>query len=129
MVWIYGGGFIQGNSSYDTYRPDPLLQGGDIIFVSFNYRVGILGFLSTGDMVVPGNTGLKDQCFALKWVKRNIKYFGGDPAKVTIFGESAGAASVSYQLQSKCSKGNIILIIYLQNVYTLLVPKRRRLAR
>ncbi|CAG9856921.1 unnamed protein product [Phyllotreta striolata] len=105
LVWIYGGGFIGGSSSYDYYTPDPILEEENVIYVAMNYRIGIFGFMSTGDKVVPGNMGLKDQCLALKWVQKNIKHFGGDPDKVTIFGESAGAASVSYQLQSECSKG------------------------
>ncbi|XP_072396452.1 carboxylic ester hydrolase-like [Diabrotica undecimpunctata] len=104
MVWIHGGAFIHGNSSYDQYGPDPILDY-DVVFVSFNYRLGVFGFLSTEDMAAPGNAALKDQNLALKWVQSNIKHFGGDPKKVTLFGESAGAASVSYQLQSKKSKG------------------------
>nr|QIK02116.1 carboxylesterase 18 [Holotrichia parallela] len=104
MVWIYGGGFITGNSSYDLYGPDGLVDQ-NIIVVSFNYRLGIFGFLSTGDDVAPGNIGLKDQIFALKWVKKNIKRFGGDPKKVTIFGESAGGASVSLLVISPLAKG------------------------
>lgn len=106
MVWIYGGGFATGNSSYQIYGPDYLLDEDNIVFVSFNYRLGAFGFLSTEDLACPGNMGLKDQVLALKWVKRNIEHFGGDPNKVTIFGESAGSASVSYQLQSRSSKGN-----------------------
>lgn len=71
------------------YGPDYLMQK-DIIVVTFNYRTGVLGFLSFDDPEcdVPGNTGLKDQTFALKWVQRNIEKFGGDPNNVTIFGES-----------------------------------------
>lgn len=61
--------------------------------------------MSTGDTVIPGNYGLKDQLLALKWVKNNIKYFNGDPNKVTIFGQSAGGASVTFHLMSKQSKG------------------------
>jgi carboxylesterase type B len=71
------------------YGPDYLIQK-DIVLVSFNYRTGVIGFLSLDDpeCEVPGNTGLKDQTFALKWVQRNIEKFGGDPGNVTIFGES-----------------------------------------
>lgn len=107
MVWIYGGAFVHGNSSYISYGPDYLLEK-DVIYVSFNYRLGVFGFLSTEDLSCPGNMGLKDQVLALNWVQRNIKYFGGDPDRVTIFGESAGASSVSYLLQSTMTRGNII---------------------
>ncbi|CAH1975195.1 unnamed protein product [Acanthoscelides obtectus] len=71
----------------------------------FNYRLGIFGFLSTEDLVAPGNNGLKDQVLALKWVQNNIHNFGGNPNAVTIFGQSAGAASVSYLMQSPSAKG------------------------
>lgn len=72
--------------------------------------INCLGFFSTGDSVVPGNNGLKDQVLALKWVKRNIKYFGGDPESITISGMSAGGASVHYHMLSPLSKGYILLL-------------------
>nr|WCC58162.1 carboxylesterase [Pharsalia antennata] len=103
MAWIYGGGFNLGNSSYRGYGPDYLLEK-DIVFVSFNYRLGIYGFGSTRDASCPGNFGFKDQILALKWVQDNIGFFGGDPKKVTIFGQSAGSASVSYLLQTDLAK-------------------------
>ncbi|XP_030763101.1 pyrethroid hydrolase Ces2a-like [Sitophilus oryzae] len=104
MVWIYGGTLVSGSSAYRNGGPDYLLDE-DIIFVSFNYRLGVFGFLSTEDNAATGNWGLKDQLLALKWVQTNIKHFGGDSNKVTIFGESAGAASISYIIDSKLSKG------------------------
>lgn len=70
-----------------------------------NYRLGALGFLSTGDEVLPGNNGLKDQTLALKWVKNNIRHFGGDPQRVTIFGQSSGGVSVGLHVVSPLSKG------------------------
>lgn len=75
--------------------------------MSFNYRYGALGFLSLKDpsLGVPGNTAFKDQAFALKWVQRNIANFGGDKNNVTLFGESAGGASVNYHMISQHSKG------------------------
>lgn len=87
VLQFYGGAFVRGSSKTDIYGPDYLLLK-DIVVVSFNYRIGIFGFLSLNDesLGVPGNTGLKDQIFALKWLKRNIHKFGGDPDNVTIFG-------------------------------------------
>lgn len=72
----------------------------------------ILGFFSTGDSVVPGNNGLKDQVLALKWIKRNIEHFGGDPGNVAISGMSAGGASVNYHMLSPLSRGRIIMNYY-----------------
>ncbi|KAF5304025.1 hypothetical protein FQA39_LY01810 [Lamprigera yunnana] len=102
IVYIHGGAFISG--SCDEGGPGFLMEK-DIVYVTFNYRIGILGFLSTGDSEIPGNYGLKDQVFALKWVRDNIKYFGGNPNSVTLAGMSAGAASVHYQYFSPLSKG------------------------
>ncbi|KAL7036091.1 hypothetical protein ACKWTF_008686 [Chironomus riparius] len=105
MVWIHGGGFIMGGSSTDFFGPDYFMQE-DVIFVSFNYRLGAFGFLSLDDesLNIPGNNGLKDQIFALKWIKNNIANFGGDPNNITIFGESAGGASVHFLCISELSK-------------------------
>ncbi|RXG60242.1 Venom carboxylesterase-6, partial [Armadillidium vulgare] len=102
MVYIHGGGFISGGATY--YHPYYLLNR-DIVLVVIQYRLGIFGFLSTEDSVIPGNMGLKDQQLALKWVKENIESFGGDSNKITIFGGSAGGASVNYQILSPGSKG------------------------
>ncbi|XP_049803850.1 esterase FE4-like [Schistocerca nitens] len=102
VVWIHGGCFT--SSSGTSGVPYYFVDSG-VIFVTFNYRLGIFGFLSTGDEVVPGNMGLKDQVEALRWVQRNIAVFGGDPQRVTILGGSAGSASVQYHLLSPMSKG------------------------
>ena len=104
MVFIHGGGFRDGSGSPFIYGPKYLVKHG-VILVTFNYRLEILGFLCLGIKEAPGNVGLKDQVQALKWVKRNIRAFGGDPDNVTIFGESAGSASVLYHLLSPMSKG------------------------
>ncbi|KAK9730602.1 Carboxylesterase family [Popillia japonica] len=103
MVWIYGGGFAVGDGNYATYGPDQLVSE-NVIVVTFNYRLGIFGFAFTADNVAPGNLGLKDQIFALQWVQRNIEAFGGDKNLVTVFGESAGAVSVSYLVVSPLGK-------------------------
>lgn len=76
------------------------------LLLLFLCRLGPLGFLSTEDMVSPGNQGMKDQAQAIRWVHENIAAFGGDPNRVTIFGESAGGASVHYHMISPLSRGN-----------------------
>lgn len=102
MIFIHGGGFVSGSGN--LYGPDYLLDE-DIVFVTFNYRLGPLGFMSTGDEILPGNNGLKDQSLAIKWVNQNIKAFGGDPKRITIFGESAGGASVHFHMFSPLTRG------------------------
>ncbi|XP_063600828.1 juvenile hormone esterase-like [Penaeus indicus] len=102
MVWIHGGGFTNGNG--EVFGPLPLLTK-DVVLVVIQYRLATLGFLSTEDSELPGNLGLKDQTMALLWVQDNIRDLGGDPAKVTLFGESAGAASVHFHVLSPMSSG------------------------
>ena len=104
MVWIHGGGFVAGEAGSTTHGPQYLMDQ-DIVLVTFNYRLGILGFLSMETEDIPGNQGLWDQREALLWVQKNIKHFGGDPKRVTIFGGSAGSMSVNYHLFSTQSKG------------------------
>lgn len=104
MFWIHGGGFQFGSGNSFLYGPDYLIDEG-VVLVTINYRLGALGFLSADVPEAPGNAGLKDQVLALKWVKDNIKEFGGNPDKVTIFGQSAGAASVHYLMLSPMAKG------------------------
>ncbi|XP_067005845.2 esterase E4 [Anabrus simplex] len=104
MVWFHGGGWMTGAGISKFYGPQFLLDH-NIVLVTLNFRLGPLGFLSTGDAVCPGNNGLKDQVAALRWVQENIAVFGGNPNSVTIFGESAGGASVHYHMMSPMSKG------------------------
>ena len=104
MVWIYGGGFYSGTSTLAAYDGRNLAAHYDVIVVSIQYRVGPLGFLFLPDSDAPGNAGLVDQQLALRWVRENILKFGGDPDRITLFGESAGAASVSLHLLSPRSK-------------------------
>lgn len=106
MVWIYGGGFYNGDvSGYLGYNlvGKAVSLGKPIVYVSLNYRLGLFGFPPGQAAADAGalNLGLKDQRLALEWVQQNIAYFGGDPTKVTIFGESAGAISVGYQTMYK----------------------------
>jgi para-nitrobenzyl esterase len=110
MVWIYGGGFVNGGSSPAVYSGARFAKRG-VVFVSFNYRLGRFGFfgfpaLSREHPDEPkGDYGYMDQIAALKWVQRNIAAFGGDPDNVTIFGESAGGGSVHTLLTSPMARG------------------------
>lgn len=110
LVWIYGGGFVNGGSSPRIYDGSQFARGG-VIYVSFNYRVGRFGFFGFPELTrqdadhgLLGNYGYMDQVAALKWVQANIAAFGGDPKQVTIFGESAGGASVHFLLTSALSQ-------------------------
>ncbi len=110
LVWIHGGALIWGASSEALYDGAALARQG-IVVVSLNYRLGILGYLAHPDLSaespeqVSGNYGLLDQIAALQWVRRNIAAFGGDPANVTIAGESAGALSVMYLMAAPAARG------------------------
>ena len=110
MVWIYGGGFVNGGSSPVVYAGDQFARQG-VIMVSFNYRVGRFGFFGFPALTAEhadepkGNYGYMDEIAALKWVKRNITAFGGDANNITVFGESAGGGSVHMLLTSPMAKG------------------------
>jgi len=99
MVFIYGGAFVTGASAFPVYDSAYLSAKQDVVVVTFNYRIGALGFLS-GVGGLTGNYGFLDQQLALRWVRDNVANFGGDPGRVTIFGESAGAMSVGLHLLS-----------------------------
>lgn len=111
LVWIYGGGFVNGGASPPTYAGANMAKKG-VVFVSFNYRVGRFGTFALPQLTAQnadggrlGNYGIMDQVAALQWVKRNIAAFGGDPANVTISGESAGGISVHALVTSPEAKG------------------------
>jgi cholinesterase len=105
LVYIHGGAYYGGNSSLERYSPDYLFMA-DVVVVTFNYRVGPLGFLylNNKELNVPGNAALKDQLMVLKFVKENICNFGGDSNNITLCGHSAGAGSVSWHCISEKSK-------------------------
>lgn len=103
LVWIYGGGYTsRSKSGQNSGSPNGLLQRGDsnFIYVTLNYRLGALGFLSGPTLQRSGvaNAGLLDQRFALEWIQKNIHLFGGDPYQVTVMGESAGGGSILHQI-------------------------------
>jgi len=110
LVWIYGGGFVVGGTSVPTYSGEQLAKKG-VVVVSMGYRLGPLGFLAHPGLSaesrqhVSGNYGLLDMIAALQWIQKNIAAFGGDPNKVTIFGESAGGIAVSQLCASPLAKG------------------------
>lgn len=103
MIFIHGGAFNHGSGNQDMYSPEYLLQE-DVVIVTINYRLHAFGFVSIPKMGISGNAGLKDQQMALWWVKENIAAFNGDPDNITIFGESAGAASVHLQVLNSTSR-------------------------
>src|SRR5437763_5992437 len=111
MVWIHGGGFVNGSGASSLYGGSRLAARGDVVVVTVNYRLGVLGFLAHRDLAdeacggAAGNWGLLDQVAALRWVRENIAAFGGDPGNVTIFGESAGGMSVADLLVMPSARG------------------------
>lgn len=112
MVWIHGGGLLTGSASEPYYEPVGLIAEG-VVVVSFDYRLGRLGFFAPAELVEEarkngepfGNYGIMDQIQALKWVRDNIATFGGDPGNVTIFGQSAGGRSVTWLMTSPAAAG------------------------
>ena len=112
MVWIHGGGLLVDGSKDSQFQPIGLVKN-DVIVVTFDYRLGALGFFANKELVAEaktkgepvGNYGTMDQIAVLKWVKRNIAAFGGNPNNVTIFGESAGGRSVNWLMTSEAARG------------------------
>ncbi|WP_405056234.1 carboxylesterase family protein [Kribbella sp. NBC_01505] len=103
MVWVHGGAFTMGSGSdYDAAK---LATRGDVVVVTINYRLGVFGFFGHPALQGEGDFGLQDQQAALRWVKHNAAFFGGDPGNVTLFGESAGGMSTCSQLTAPAAKG------------------------
>src|SRR5208337_918811 len=110
MVWLHGGAYVLGSSSQPLYDGRRLVGSGDVVVVTVNYRLGALGFLDlssfdTARRRFDSNIGLRDVLAALGWVRDNIAAFGGDPQRVTLFGESAGAGIVTTLLASPAAEG------------------------
>lgn len=122
MVWIHGGAFETGSGG-ESYTPSGLLEHG-VVVVSLNYRMGVLGFLSHPDLEGPsGSFGIMDQQLALQWVQDNILNFGGDPDNVTIFGESAGGASVLAHISSPAAGDLFHKAIVQSGAYIAVAPQ------
>uniref|UniRef100_A0A8C9VDU9 Neuroligin 3a n=1 Tax=Scleropages formosus TaxID=113540 RepID=A0A8C9VDU9_SCLFO len=103
MVYIHGGSYMEGTGN--MIDGSVLASYGNVIVITLNYRVGLLGFLSTGDQAAKGNYGLLDQIQALRWISENIGYFGGDSNRITVFGSGIGASCVSLLTLSHHSEG------------------------
>ncbi|WP_246165404.1 carboxylesterase/lipase family protein [Arthrobacter yangruifuii] len=110
LVYLYGGAFSSGSSAEPTYRGTKLVRDGQVLYVSLNYRIGALGFMdfraySTPERQFDANMGLRDQLAALEWVQQNIEAFGGNPANVTVFGESAGGLALTTLMCVPAARG------------------------
>lgn len=116
MLWIHGGAFTGGTGSDPTFDGGALTSRGDVVLVTINYRLGTLGFLALNDGITNGNFGLADQITAIDWLKEYITSFGGDPNQITIFGQSAGAASVRALLGSPKAIGKYVAAIMMSNL-------------
>ncbi|XP_029473111.1 neuroligin-1 isoform X3 [Rhinatrema bivittatum] len=104
MVYIHGGSYMEGTGN--LFDGSVLASYGNVIVITVNYRLGVLGFLSTGDQAAKGNYGLLDLIQALRWTSENIGFFGGDPLRITVFGSGAGASCVNLLTLSHYSEGN-----------------------
>ncbi|KAK7792068.1 hypothetical protein R5R35_007101 [Gryllus longicercus] len=111
LAWHHGGAFVEGHGGARWGGPEYIMEQ-PLVFVTFNYRLGPLGFLSTGDSAAQGNYGLKDAAAAMKWVRANIASFGGDPGRVALWGYSAGAASVHLLTLAPPARGLFDAAIY-----------------
>ncbi|VDM27104.1 unnamed protein product, partial [Toxocara canis] len=105
MVWLFGGGYYYGSPSLILYDGKALALTADVVVVNINYRVGPLGYLYFDHEDAPGNVGMLDQQLALHWVRENAHSFGGNPSRIAVFGESAGAASIVAHLIAPASRG------------------------
>ena len=133
LVWIHGGIFNLGSGSMPMYHGGRLAARNDVVVVTINYRLGMLGFLNLreatgGRIPATGNEGLLDQMAALAWVRENIAGFGGDPGNVTVFGESAGAMSIGCMLAMPGAKGSFDKAILQSGVGTTAVPLEQGVA-
>ncbi len=128
MIWIHGGAFVLGSGSDPMYEGGKLPKNGNVVLVTINYRLSMLGFLRLKDATgakIPstGNEGLLDQAAAIRWVKENIEAFGGDSNNITVFGESAGSMSISCLLIMPAAKKLFRKAILESGASNVVVPK------
>jgi carboxylesterase type B len=116
MFWIHGGAFTGGTGADPTFDGGPMASRGDVVLVTTNYRLSTLGFLAFDDGKTNGNYGIADIIAALDWVNEHISAFGGDPDRITIFGQSAGAAAVRALLQAPQAIGKYAAAIQMSNL-------------
>lgn len=116
LLYIHGGGFVSGTGSDPEYDGGNMASRADVVVVTINYRLGAFGFLPLNDTVANGNYGISDQISALDWVRANIAAFGGDQSRVTIAGQSAGAASVHALLGSPEAVGKYSAAMPMSNI-------------
>ncbi|THG93277.1 hypothetical protein EW026_g7922 [Hermanssonia centrifuga] len=126
MVWLYGGGFLQGETfgtNASALVAESVIRGTPVIYVNFNYRVGPFGFPQGAEAEAQGalNLGIKDQVVALQWIKSNIAAFGGDPEKITVFGQSAGSISIAL-LYLNSGLENIVKSAIMESGFQSTVP-------
>lgn len=116
MFWIHGGAFTSGEASDSLFDGGNLASRGDVVVVTTNYRLSTLGFLALADGKTNGNYGFADQITSLEWVQQHITPFGGDPTRITVFGQSAGAASVRALMASPKAIGRFAGAIPMSNL-------------
>ncbi|CAA0121285.1 Para-nitrobenzyl esterase [Halioglobus japonicus] len=129
MVYIHGGAYLRGSGSQPVYNGSNLVNKNDVIVVTFNYRLGVLGFLSLPESTGSGNFGLMDQQMAIQWVYDNIENFGGDKESITIFGNSAGSTSVGIHLANESQITPYIKRGIIQSPYMGLPLKDKEFAK
>ncbi|KOR76930.1 carboxylesterase/lipase family protein [Paenibacillus solani] len=129
MVWIHGGAFVTGSGSLPSYNGTSFVLRGNVIVVTFNYRLGPLGFLHLAPLGegLSSNAGLLDQIAALQWVRDNIRAFGGDPDQVTVFGESAGSMSIAALLAMPAAKELFKQAIMESGASQIMTPEQAQL--
>lgn len=125
LVWVHGGAFSLGANSLSVYDGSRLAAANDVVVVAINYRLGALGFLVLDDPSCTPNVGLLDQVAALEWVRDNVAAFGGDPSRVTLFGESAGGGSVLSLLSMPSARGLFASAIVQSGATDLLLDRAR----